>query len=335
MTTAFALMFLVKAIPQSATTDVGFGKSTITFSKADPVEGEPITIKASIENKTLVPVDNVKVNFYDGDPKNAGILIGTSQTINSLAGEETKDISVSWDAKNAGEHKIYAVIDPANSIQEASKENNLVFGQVFVGGKSTPAIPGILQVSDGVYKLGKVDIDLNKKTVTLYGKVNMSAGLVELLACTKIGKVHESILTMDVEPIHLQTGLILLGLEFVGGLRYQGDPLTPKGDRVQIWVEWTVGGEVKHYRAEDLVYNRAKQSAMEHTDWVFSGSRIKNGVFMSQGTGTLITTYHDPDTIIDNPLPEGKDDTVYISNSQIVPPKGTEIKMIIMPAKVM
>jgi hypothetical protein len=162
----------------------------------------------------------------------------------------------------------------------------------------------------------------------------MSAGLVELLACTKIGKVHESVLTMDVEPIHLQTALILLGLEFVGGLRYQGDPLTPKGDRVQIWVEWTVGGEVKRHRAEDLVYNRAKQASMEHTDWVFSGSRIKSGVFMSQATGTLITTYHDPDTILDNPLPEGKDDTVYISNSQVVPPKGTEVKMIIMPAKV-
>jgi len=333
MTTTFALMFLVKAIPQSATTDVGFGKSTITFSKADPVEGEQITMKASIANLTHVPADNVKVNFYDGDPKSAGILIGTSQIIPMLADEETKDASVLWDAKGAGEHKIYVVIDPSNSIQEASKDNNITFGQVYVGGQSTPAIPGITQIGDGLYKLGKVDIDLNKKTVTIYGKVNMPAGLVELLACTKYGKVHESVLSMDVEPIHLQTALILLGLEFVGGLRYQGDPLTPKGDRVQIWVEWTAGGEVKRHRAEDLVYNRIKQSAMEHTDWVFSGSRIKSGVFMSQATGTLITTYHDPDTILDNPLPEGGDDTVYISNSQVVPPKGTEVKMIIMPAK--
>jgi len=333
MTTAFAVMFLTKAVPKSSNPDVGFGKQVITFSKADPKEGEQITIKASIANMTEIPVDNVKVNFYDGDPKSAGIPIGTSQVISSLAGKETKDVSLTWEAKNAGEHKIYVVIEPPNSIQEASKDNNVAFGQVYVEGRSTPAIPGILQVGDDLFKLGKVDLDLNKKTVTIYGKVNMSAGVIELLACTKYGKVHESVLTMDVEPIHLQTALILLGLEFGGGLRYQGDPLTPKGDRVQIWIEWTAGGEVKRHRAEDLVYNRVKQAAMEHTDWVFSGSRMKNGVFISQGTGTLITTYHDPDTILDNPLPEGGDDTVYIANSQIVPPKGTEVKMTIMPAK--
>jgi hypothetical protein len=71
---------------------------------------------------------------------------------------------------------------------------------------------------------------------------------------------------------------------------------------------------------------------MEHTDWVFSGSRARNGVFMAQSTGTLIVTYHDPDAILDNPLPDGADDTVYIVNGQVVPPKGTEIKMTLMPA---
>ena len=163
----------------------------------------------------------------------------------------------------------------------------------------------------------------------------MSYGLIELLACTRIGKLHESALVMDVQPIHLQTALILLGLGCEGGLRYQGDPRTPKGDRVRIWVEWdTDAGQPKRHRAEDLVFNRVAQRAMKHTDWVFSGSRVnKNGVFMAQAVGTLITTFHDPDAIIDNPLPEGADDTVYIVNTQIAPPKGTAIRMIITPAE--
>jgi hypothetical protein len=332
MTTAFAVMFLTKAMPKPAKVDVGFGKQSIIFSKNDPTDGEQITIKASIANMTVIPTENVKVSFFDGDPKSAGVPIGTV-TISSLLGNETKEISIAWDAKGAGEHKIYVVIDPSGAIDEATKDNNIDFGQVFVGGKATPAIPGITQVSEGVYRLGKADIDLNKKTVTLYGKVNMTAGIIELFACTKIGKVHESALVMDIEPIHLQTALILLGLEFIGGIRYQGDPMTPKGDRVQIWVEWKSGNETKRYRAEDLVYDKPRQSSMPHTDWIFTGSSIKNGFFMSQGTGTLITTYHDPYTILDNPLPEGGDDTVYIVNSQLIPPKGTEIKMIITPAK--
>ncbi|MGB9598126.1 MAG: YdjY domain-containing protein, partial [Candidatus Poribacteria bacterium] len=235
MTTAFAVMFLTKAMPQPAKVDLGFGKQNIMFSKSDPVEGEQVTIRTSIANMTNNPVENVKIAFYDGDPKSAGVPIGTIQTISNLSGNEIKELSTIWEAKGAGEHKIYVVIDPSNTIDEASKDNNIAFSQIFVGGKTTPAIPGIIQISDGVYRLGKIDIDLNKKTVTLYGKINMTAGIIELLACTKIGKLHESLLVMDVEPIHLQTALILLGLEFGGGVRFQGDPLTPKGDKVQIW----------------------------------------------------------------------------------------------------
>ena len=103
---------------------------------------------------------------------------------------------------------------------------------------------------------------------------------------------------------------------------------------MRIWIEWDSEGKTKRHRAEDLVYNRVSQSAMEHIDWVFSGSRVNvNGVFVAQAVGTLITTFHDPDAIIDNPLPEGADDTVYIVNNQVAPPKGTPVRMIIAPAE--
>lgn len=332
MATSFAVLFLTRAMPESAAPDVGLAPQGIIFSKAEPEDGEQVTITASVSNSGSIPVENVKVSFYDGDPESGGVAIGNAQSLSSLSSGETKEASLTWKAVGAGGHKIYAVIDPDNSIQEFNEDNNVAYGQINVGGESTPAIPAMVKVGDGLYKLGNVDLDLNKKIVTMYGKVNMSYGLIELLACTKIGKMHESALVMDVQPIHLQTALILLGLEYGGGLRYQGDPLTPKGDRVRIWVEWDADNQIKRHRAEELVFNRVKQSHMAHTDWVFTGSRMHNGVFMSQAVGTLITTFRDPDAIIDNPLPEGADDTVYIVNSQIAPPKGTDIRMIITPA---
>ena len=332
MTTAFAIMFLTRTLPQSAVPDLGFTHQGIYFSKTDVKDGEKVVIKASIANFTKITVEKVKINFYDGDPNSAGVLIGTSE-ISPIAGDEIKEVSITWEAKGSGEHKIYVVIDPSNTIREASKYNNTMFGIINVVGGTVPAVPGIVQIGDEVYKLGKLELDLNKKTITMHGKVNMSAGLVEVFACTRIGKLHESVLVIDVEPIHLQTALILLGLEYQEGARYQGDPLTPKGDKVTIWVEWSIDGVTKRHRAEDLVFDRVKQKPMEHTDWVFTGSRTNNGIFMAQATGTLISTYRDPDTIIDNPLPGGADDTIYIVNSQIVPPKGTDVKVIITPAK--
>jgi hypothetical protein len=333
MATAFAVLFLTRAMPKSASPDVGLEREHISFSKAEPADGEEITITASVTNRGGVPVENVHVRFYDGRPDSGGAPIGNEQTLQSLAAGEQKDVSVNWKASSVGQHEIYVILDPEKLIRESNEENNIAHINVKVGGESNPTIPAMVKISDGIYKLGKIDLDRNKKTITIQGEVNMAYGIVELLACTKIGKLHESVLVMDVQPIHLQTALILLGLDYGGGIRYQGDPLSPKGDRVQIWVEWDADGETKRLRAEDLVFNRVTQTHMKHIDWVFTGSRVANGIFTAQAVGTLITTFRDPDAIIDNPLPEGADDTVYIANAQVVPPKGTPIKMIITPAE--
>lgn len=333
MASAFAVMFLTRAMPKSASPDVGMGREHISFSKAEPADGEQITITASVSNRGGIPVENVHVSFYDGKPDSGGVPIGAEQTLPSLAVGEKSDVSIIWEAKGIGQHEIYVMLDPDNSIRESNEENNIAHTNVKVGGGSNPTIPAMVKISDGVYKLGNIDLDRNKKTIIIYGEVNMAYGIVELLACTRIGKLHESALVMDVQPIHLQTALILLGLNYGGGVRYQGDPITPKGDKVRIWVEWDVDGQTKRHRAEDLVFNRVTQTHMKHTDWIFTGSRTANGIFTAQAVGTLITTFRDPDAIIDNPLPEGADDTVYIVNAQVAPPKGTAIRMIITPAE--
>jgi hypothetical protein len=68
---------------------------------------------------------------------------------------------------------------------------------------------------------------------------------------------------------------------------------------------------------------------MVHTHWIFSGSRVINGTYMADMEGSIITTYHDPFTILDNPLPGGGNDELYVVNHDLVPPKGTQIELII------
>jgi hypothetical protein len=50
---------------------------------------------------------------------------------------------------------------------------------------------------------------------------------------------------------------------------------------------------------------------------------------MADMEGSIITTFHDPYTIIDNPLPGGGNDELYVVNETLVPPKETEIQLII------
>ena len=116
--------------------------------------------------------------------------------------------------------------------------------------------PELEEIADNVYRIDKLIVDLNKKEMIINGWINMQNGQIELFACTSWGKTHESVLVLDVQPYCMQVGLILLGLEYEGGLRFQGDPLMPKGDSVEVWVGWeSEEGDTLIYRAEDLIYN--------------------------------------------------------------------------------
>ena len=112
------------------------------------------------------------------------------------------------------------------------------------------------------------------------GWVNMNDGLIEYLACSLGGKLHESALVLDVKPTVLQVALILLGLEAESDFQYQAGQSLPKGAPVELWVEWNQEGETKRVRAEDMVFDTRKNKPMEHTHWVFNGSIMKEGSFL-------------------------------------------------------
>ena len=198
---------------------------------------------------------------------------------------------------------------------------------------AAPTKPVVEKLAEGRYLIGAVELDQNKREIYLSGQVNMQEGLIELFACGPRGKLHESVLVLDVVPYHLQVALILLGLKSGGGLEYQGDPRAPTGDPVEVWVEWdgadstAAAPEMVQYRAEDMVYNVAKEQAMAHTPFVFAGSRIQDGRFVANVEQSLITTFHDPYAILDNPLPTGGDDTLYVVNQEVVPPRGTPVRV--------
>ena len=192
----------------------------------------------------------------------------------------------------------------------------------------TPS-PEVVKLREHLYRIGQVTVDTNKREASMNGWVNMNDGLIEYLACSLGGKLHESALVLDVKPTVLQVALILLGLEAESDFQYQGSQSLPKGDPVEIWVEWNQEGETKRVRAEDLVFDTRKNKPMAHTHWVFTGSIIHAGRFLAEVEKSLIATYHDPTAIINNPLPEGADDTVYSVNQKLVPPKDTPITLTI------
>ena len=196
-----------------------------------------------------------------------------------------------------------------------------------------PAAAGLESLGEGRFRIGNVLFEKEAGQITLPGRVNMNEGLIEVFACTERGKLHEATLVLDVDPLHLQLALISLGLEYGRVLEEQGEARRPEGDPVLVFVEWGEGESKQRWRAEDLIWNGPAESPMEHVSWVFAGSKVINGTFMASVEGQLITTYHDPYAILDNPLESGADDTVYFSNQERLPSPGTPITMVIEDAR--
>ncbi|MCK4298771.1 MAG: hypothetical protein KAX80_04520 [Planctomycetes bacterium] len=191
-----------------------------------------------------------------------------------------------------------------------------------------------------VVRLKGIRYDLEAGRVIMEGRIALGAGVVELFACVRGTKDYESVVAVDCQPYDLHLGLLALGLKAGRPVGRQEGGELPVGPPVVVWVEWkdTQGRTVRH-RAEELILNVKTKKPMEPAGWAFVGSRFIQAdpqgkeVYAAALTGAVITTYHDPTTVLDNPRPTGGDDTLFVVNTSVVPPVGTPVRVIVEPEK--
>ena len=192
-----------------------------------------------------------------------------------------------------------------------------------------PLPPAVERVTDTLYRVGKAVVDTQARTVTCPGRINMDAGSIEYLAVAPRGKTHESLLLVDVRPLHLQLGLLLLNLEPKNVLSRQGEKTTPQGAPVEIYVRWRdAQGNRREERAELLVAEMPSGRPMPAHTWVFTGSRILPQGFEADLQKSLVAVWHDPAAILDNPLPGGANNA-YVVNAKRAPRQGTPVEFVI------
>ncbi len=179
-------------------------------------------------------------------------------------------------------------------------------------------------------KLGDITIDKNANSIRFPAKINMTEGLLELLLCAPHGKTHESILVTKVEAEDLNLALILIGCK-KGKVKVkeQGEDVVPDGTPLKIELEYKENGAAKLIPVENWIYNKKADHQMQPTKWVYTGSFFDEGEYMAKVTGTYIVTFHDSFTIIDLPLREAADDTIFWVNEKTVKGKDLPVELII------
>lgn len=202
---------------------------------------------------------------------------------------------------------------------------------------------------------GGIELDDVGKRVIARGSICQTEALVEFAAVGEGGRDHESLLYVDCKPSLLNAGLLSLGL--TGGTPYrvmekvpgappgaidvgsEEEPLLyypPEGPLVRVDVEWTVDGKTESHRLEDLLLDRTTGKPMEREGWVYLGSRFAadeqtgEEVYVADLTRNLISIWHSHlgNAILDNPHQGGMDDDTYVPHREVLPPRGTEVRVI-------
>ncbi|MCB9160341.1 MAG: VCBS repeat-containing protein [Caldilineaceae bacterium] len=101
----------------------------ITLTPLQAAPGEDVVVAAKVRNYSPVGVFNVPVHFYLGDPQAGGTKIGEATVASILPmGHSTVSTSFNTAGHADGETlKVYAVIDPENTIAEMHEEYNTGF----------------------------------------------------------------------------------------------------------------------------------------------------------------------------------------------------------------
>lgn len=177
-------------------------------------------------------------------------------------------------------------------------------------------------------RVGTVQVDVQTRVVVVTGYVKQVEGAIELLACGPGGKVHESVLVLELNPLDLQTALLLIGAQ-------AGPPMPelgvgpPRGDRLSIWVQWEQGGRPQVLPLEELAYEWRHRRALRTAGWIFTGSVFVDGKFKALAEESLIATYWDPWAIVNVASPLGADDEALSVNRAWVPPLHTPVTLLL------
>lgn len=167
-----------------------------------------------------------------------------------------------------------------------------------------PAPSPAERIGRDLVRIGTIVVDTAKKELSVAGVIN-DVQVLEFLANTKGGwKAYESAMEMDTNAVNFNVACLLIGLDTEGVVlsRYQFDPEPPKGQPVDLFVEWDDNGKPRRARAEQLIYHRPTKETLSDGPWVYTGSVFQQKtLYMAETDGVLIGFMHSPSPIIENP----------------------------------
>jgi len=185
---------------------------------------------------------------------------------------------------------------------------------------------------------GEVWFDKKRKAVVADGQVCLREGQLEMFACPKGTKEHESIVSLNCTAEEVHAGL--LAAEAKPGTPVSFDPQykAATGQIIDVYVLWKdEQGSKQQVRAQDWIKDVKKDQAMTF-DWVFAGSGFwkeeetgKN--LYKANVGDLVCVSNFPTATLDLPIQssDANDQLMFVAFKDRIPPRGTKVRVVFIP----
>lgn len=188
-------------------------------------------------------------------------------------------------------------------------------------------------------KTNDIWLDTKRKAVVIDGEVCLREGNLEMFACPRGTKEHESIVSLRCQPSEAHAGLLAAGAKPGKPVRFDPKYEPASGDVIDIYVLWRDEKGGKHQaRAQQWVKNVKTEKPMEF-DWVFAGSgfwKDEDGKEHYQANGgDFICVSNFPSAMLDLPIEssQANGELMFHALTENIPPKGTKVRLVMIPRK--
>jgi hypothetical protein len=186
--------------------------------------------------------------------------------------------------------------------------------------------------------LANIHVDIAAKRISIDCQALSVKTPLEFFCVQDGGNEYESVLRTPAKPSDIHFALLMLGL--TPGAPATFDParklwLPPHGPPLRISCRYVLNGKDRNVSACRMMRSVKTHKEMPPTVWVFDGSRVMpDGLYAADMTGYVVSICNFDLTMIDVPaLVSNANETLeWEINPDTVPPKGSDVTMIIEPA---
>lgn len=207
-------------------------------------------------------------------------------------------------------------------------------------GKLPPA-PQKLPDPKGAQRLSKtypVWVDKKENAVIVEGQISLREGMLEMFACTRNTKEHESIVSANTKAQLVHAGLLALGAEAGHPVEFQPTYKPPTGTEIDVLIRWIdEKGKPQSARAQDWIRDIHTKKPMTYP-FVFGGSRIYTDpetgkkYYQAEG-GDFVCVANFGTAMLDIPVKSSKsnESLEFEAFTDRIPPLGAPVQLVFKP----